>query len=280
MQNTVEQWFKNIPILTKCYLLGIFFVTVLFKFQLFDPSVLLLDWTLVQKKLHIWRLVSNFFFLGNFSMSWVFQMYMFINFSAKLESDEGLLPPHASKGRYLYFLLFQMLAIDIVVLFVAWPTGHPFMAPALAFSVIYYWSKRNTEEVVSIWGFQVKGFQFPVALLVLDLIMGQSIIHDLIGLATSHLFYFLTEILPQEKNIQSFAKTPEFCTKLIEAFEGTAPLASGNRERSRPSQTRPTSQSGPFQGSGQRLGGGPTQNLSSPETRPFPDVRNRTSQGS
>lgn len=131
-------------------------------------------------------------------------MYFVVTFSAKLEVNELFT---TSSGAYLFFLLFQVFVMDIASLFIFWPTGKLAKSPAtammeltigrammcnsLVMAIIYYWSKREPLSPIGLWGFTLKAYQFPFALLFLDLIMGQSLWLGIIGLTAGHLYYFI-----------------------------------------------------------------------------------------
>mmetsp|Transcript_1264 Transcript_1264/g.1413 ORF Transcript_1264/g.1413 Transcript_1264/m.1413 type:complete len:162 (-) Transcript_1264:38-523(-) len=157
MENTPEQWYKNLPLLTRIGLTAIFGVTVLVQLEILNPMLLSLNWPLIINKLQVWRLLSSVFFFGTFSFQFLFQLYFFSSFSSKLETNEIFAQP----GDYLFFLLTQILLLDVLSLVLAWPTGFPMLGPSLVFAILYYWSRREPYANLNFFSFTIKGYQFP-----------------------------------------------------------------------------------------------------------------------
>nr|AHL28475.1 Der1 [Chromera velia] len=248
--NTPENWYKNLPIVTKIIVTTIFIVTVAVVLGLFTPAIMLLDFGLITARLHLWRLFTNFFWLGGFSIHWIFQMYFLCHFSTRLENNEVF---KQEPGDYLFFILIQMLTLDVLSLVLEWPRGMPVLGPSLSFAIIYYWSKREPFSYLSYWGFSLQSYQFPFALMFLNILMGGSVWTDLLGLASGHLYYFVKEILPGQYDI-SFISTPGFLHSAVQTVaEKVQPR--GNVIRMQPQQAQAQAGGGFFGGRGHRLGG-------------------------
>jgi Derlin-2/3 len=168
------------------------------------------------------------------------QLYFFTNFGSKLESHPRF---SQSAGDYAYFLILISVFVSVVSLLAAWPRGYPLTGPSVIFAIIYYWSRCEPEARLSIWGFEVKGFQLPFALIFLTLLMGGDIWRDLVGLAAGHLYFFLKDVLPVASKF-NLLKTPMFIQKLA-ARISQSPVRT-------PAGPQPTRF---FMGRGVRLGG-------------------------
>ncbi|SCL99602.1 DER1-like protein, putative [Plasmodium chabaudi chabaudi] len=206
-----EVWYNNLPNVTKYMILIIFFVTLLITCNLLNIVHILLDWNLIYNKYQIWRIFFNFFYVGNFSLSWVFFMSLFAQFSSSLEKNEMFSTP----GSYLYFITIHCVFLSVISILFYWPRGYPFLGNSLLFAIIYYWSRREAWSHVSIYFFTVKGYQLPFALIFLHLIMGQSLWGDIMGLLSGHFYYFLREILPREGGPNLVEKTPKIFEKIM-----------------------------------------------------------------
>ena len=90
------------------------------------------------------------------------------------------------------------LQLQLLSLLLAYPTGLPMLGPSLVFAIIYYWSRREPYATLSFFSFNIKGYQFPFALMFFQMLMGGSIWGDLLGLGSGHIYYFLKEVVPQE----------------------------------------------------------------------------------
>eukprot|EP01053_Blabericola_migrator_P001230 Blabericola_migrator_1__1229@NODE_1315_length_4835_cov_207_490982_g885_i0_p3_GENE_NODE_1315_length_4835_cov_207_490982_g885_i0NODE_1315_length_4835_cov_207_490982_g885_i0_p3_ORF_typecomplete_len294_score45_29DER1/PF04511_15/5_1e46_NODE_1315_length_4835_cov_207_490982_g885_i036624543 len=259
---TPELWFKSLPTLTRAILTLTFFSTLLATIGLFNPGHLLLDWTLIVNRFHLWRLITDYLFVGSFGFAWLMNVYFFVTFSSKLEVNEMFT---VSPGAYLFFLLFQMVSLDVISLFMHWPTGRPMMAQGLVMSIIYYWSRREPYSQIGLWGFTVQAYQFPFVLLFLDLLLGRSLVIGLMGLTTGHMFYFLKDIMPMEKGVHML-RTPTICDELMLRFSrfdlsnigGSLKVlvygVSAAAAPSRPHYTPVPPPTGVFAGQGRRLG--------------------------
>eukprot|EP00931_Biecheleriopsis_adriatica_P060818 TRINITY_DN36538_c0_g1_i1.p1 TRINITY_DN36538_c0_g1~~TRINITY_DN36538_c0_g1_i1.p1 ORF type:complete len:246 (-),score=46.59 TRINITY_DN36538_c0_g1_i1:74-811(-) len=242
-ENTPEQWYKNLPLLTRIGLTSIFGVTVLVQLEILNPQLLFLNWPLIINKLQVWRLLTPVFFFGQFSFQFLFQMYFFTSFSSKLEANQQAF---SQPGDYLFFLLFQILLLDVVSLVLAWPNGFPMLGPALVFAILYYWSRCEPHGNLSFFSFTIKGYQFPFALLFFQLLIGGNIWMDLLGLASGHIFYFLKDVVPDAYGYAPI-KTPSFLTDVMRRYVSGGGGGGPARAANPPPQR--------FQGGGQRLGG-------------------------
>lgn len=251
--NSPEEWYKGLPIITRAGVTCIFVVTVLVTMGIVDPYLLVLDWTMIVSKFHVWRLMSCVLFFGPFSMQWMFQMYFFTSFGTKLENNEIF----SSPGDYPFFVAFQILCLSIISVFLSWPNGIPLLGPSLVFAMIYYWSRREPYAQLSFFSFQIQGFQFPFVLMFFGMLMGNPIWNDLLGLASAHLYYFLKEVCPQEYG-KTFIWTPRFMTNFFYQLSiSGASSASANLYAGAGNAPPPPPTDGPahFTGAGHRLGG-------------------------
>lgn len=222
MENTPEQWYKGLPPLTRIGLTTFFVVTVLVQLEILDPMLIFLNWPLVINKLQVWRLLTSVAFFGKFSFQFLFQMYFFSSFSSKLERNEIFNQP----GDYLFFLLTQILLLDVISLVLAWPVGFPSLGPSLVFAILYYWSRREPYAMLNFFSFNIKGYQFPFALVFFQLLIGGSIWVDLLGLASGHIYYFLKEVVPQEYG-KTIISTPSFLVNFMAQYSGPGAASTG-----------------------------------------------------
>eukprot|EP00397_Hematodinium_sp_SG-2012_P036212 GEMP01039065.1.p1 GENE.GEMP01039065.1~~GEMP01039065.1.p1 ORF type:complete len:240 (-),score=34.64 GEMP01039065.1:1131-1850(-) len=238
MSQSPEAWFKALPPITRYGLVTIFATTCLVQVEILDPYLIIFQWPLIYQKLQIWRILTSMIFFGGFSFGFVFQMYFFTSFSTKLEKNEVFTQP----GDYAFFLLFQTVFLCVFGVLLAWPMGFPMLGPSMIFAIIYYWSRREPYAQLSFFSFSIKAYQFPFVLMFVQVLMGNSLWADLIGLASGHLYYFLKEIVPAEYGY-TILTTPAILNKVM---SGVVPRAPGA-----PTTTPPPNR---FGGGGQRLG--------------------------
>lgn len=208
-----QGWYKNLPPITRSILTITFFSTLLITFGMLNPWYILFDWEYIFRKAQIWRFLTSFFFVGPFSIGWIMSQWMFTSFSSKLERSGSV---GSSSGSYLYFILILMTGINIIGTAFDYPTGRKIGGSSLIFGIIYYWSKKFPTSLVSIWGFTLQAYQLPYALLFLDVLTGNSLIDDLIGLLAGHSYYYIRDII-YENNANNFlARTPKHFDKFVD----------------------------------------------------------------
>ena len=196
----------RVPPVTR-YFLG---VTLLLSFcmtyGIISPYSLLLDWTAVFQG-QVWRIVTTFFFVGPFSMPFLFGMMMIYYTISSIEEYFGR-DKQADLGTMLVFnalvgLVYAYLANDYTVM------QNPFL-----FSIIYVWSKFVPDTQISIWGFPVQSCNLPWVLMAFHLFTGGNPFNDLIGVATGHTYYYLKNILPDSYGYD-LLKTPKLMHSLV-----------------------------------------------------------------
>ena len=104
----------------------------------------------------------------------------------------------------VFALLVAYLANDYVVM------QSPFI-----FSLIYVWSKKVPDAMMSIWGFPVQSVHLPWVLMGFHLFTGGNPFNDLIGVVVGHTYIFLKTILPGTHGYD-LLKTPGFVVSMVE----------------------------------------------------------------
>ena len=116
-------------------------------YKIIDPMMLILDWHAVIYNFQIWRLFTTFFFLGPFSMGFLFGMMMiYYSVNAIEEYFEN------RKADFATMLVFNaIMALMIGTL----ANDYTVMESPYMFSLIYVWAKFVPDRQMSIWGFPV-----------------------------------------------------------------------------------------------------------------------------
>ncbi|KAJ1612107.1 transmembrane domain-containing protein [Cryptosporidium canis] len=201
-----QGWYKNLPPITRSFLTLTFVLTLMVTFGMLNPWYIIFDWGYILNKAQVWRFLTSFFFVGPFSLGWVMSQWMFTSFSSKLERSGAV---GTSSGSYLYFILVLMVSVNLIGTAFEYPTGRRVGGSSLIFGIIYYWSKKFPTSLVSIWGFTLQAYQLPYALLFLDVLTGNSLIDDLIGLLAGHTYYYLRDIIYENSTDNFLARTPK-----------------------------------------------------------------------
>jgi len=187
-----EEWFKNLPKITKAYLVMAVGTTALCMFGTIAPIQIYLDFDLIFKKYEIWRLLTNFLFFGKFSMKFMFQMFILASYTSMLETGRFSTP----RGTAELVHLFMFGAFCMIV--VSWLMGGlPFLGQPLIFMNLYVWSRTNPMTDVNFWGFTFSAWHLPFVLMFVGMLMGGSPVTDIIGILVGHTYHFLVDIMPK-----------------------------------------------------------------------------------
>ncbi|XP_073289754.1 derlin-1 [Primulina huaijiensis] len=235
------EYYKSLPPIAKAYGTACLLVTIACQIGLLNGQQLALIPYLVFFRFEVWRLITTFFFLGNFSINFGIRLLMIARYGVQLESG----PFQRRTADFLWMMLFgafSILALSAIPFF--WS---PFLGISLVFMLLYVWSREYPNASINLYGLvTLKAFYLPWAMLCLDTIFGSPIAPDLLGIIAGHLYYFLTVLHPLAggKNI---LKTPILIHKIVARWRIGAPANSA------PQPDRTTG--GVFRGRSHRLGG-------------------------
>ncbi|KAJ0787783.1 putative derlin, Rhomboid-like superfamily [Helianthus annuus] len=65
MAQAIEDWYKQMPIITRSYLTAAIVTTIACTLEIISPHILYLNPKLVVEQLQIWRLITNFLYFRN-----------------------------------------------------------------------------------------------------------------------------------------------------------------------------------------------------------------------
>ncbi|KAK8730619.1 hypothetical protein OTU49_007839 [Cherax quadricarinatus] len=92
-----------------------------------------------------------------------------------------------------------------------------FLGPAFTIMLVYVWARRNPFVRMNFFG--LLNFQAPYlpwVLLGFSVLLGNSILVDLVGIAVGHIYYFLEDVFPARSGGIRLLKTPRFLVQLCE----------------------------------------------------------------
>jgi len=136
-----------------------------------------------------WRLLTTFLYFGPFSIDLLFHVYFLQRYSRLLEESSGRSPAHFS-----WLLLYAMMSLILLSPFVSMPfLGHP-----LSSTLVYIWSRRNPDTLMSFLGFFVFGAAWlPWVLIGISFVVHGTIPKDeLLGVVLGHIWYFFNDVYP------------------------------------------------------------------------------------
>ncbi|XP_032165412.1 derlin-3 isoform X8 [Mustela erminea] len=151
----------------------------------------------------VWRLVTNFLFFGPLGFSFFFNMLFVFRYCRMLE--EG-----SFRGRTADFV-FMFLFGGVLMTLLGLLGSLFFLGQALTVMLVYVWSRRNPQVRVNFFGLLTFQAPFlPWALMGFSLLLGNSILVDLLGIAVGHIYYFLEDIFPNQPGGKRLLLTPSF----------------------------------------------------------------------
>nr|DAD18424.1 TPA_asm: hypothetical protein HUJ06_019887 [Nelumbo nucifera] len=199
--STPGEYYRSLPPVSKTYGVACLMTTSAFYLQLYDPLNI------------VWRFITNFFFLGPFSIQFAVRLLMIARYGVLLEKG----PFDKRTADFLWMMIFGALSllVSAAVPFL-WNT---FMGVSLVFMLVYVWAREFPNAKINIYGVvTLKGFYLPWAMLALDLIFGSPLKPDILGIVVGHLYYFLSVIHPLTGG-RDILKTPVWVHKVV-AFWG------------------------------------------------------------
>ncbi|KAG2692218.1 hypothetical protein I3760_08G042200 [Carya illinoinensis] len=198
------RYYRSLPLVCKTYGVACLMTTSAFYLGLFEYYSISLDYGLVLKHFQVWRLITNFFFLGPFLFPFAFLLIIIGPFD-KRTAD------------FVWMLIFG--ALSLLVMAAVPFLSSPFFGGSLVFMMVYVWGREFPNARISIYGVvTLKGFYLPWAMLALELIFGNPLMPDMLGTAAGHLHYFLIVLHPLSGG-KFILKTPLWVHKLV-AFWG------------------------------------------------------------
>ncbi|KAL8247902.1 hypothetical protein R6Q59_009118 [Mikania micrantha] len=239
--STPTQYYNSLPPVAKTYATICFLTSLGRHLQLYSPRIIALSYGDVFKHFQIWRLITNFIFIGSFSFTFAFRLFIILKYGVQLER----VPFDKRTADYVwmfFFGAFSLLAIAAIPFL--WS---PFMGASLVFMIVYVWSRELPNIRINIYGLvELKGFYLPWTMLVIDLMLGNPLMPSLLGIGVGHLYYFLTVLHPLAGGT-NFCKTPFWVHKLVmhwgQGFQMNSPV------------TQEASTGVAFQGRSYRVGG-------------------------
>lgn len=220
------EYYKSLPPIAKAYGTACLLVTTAYQLGLCNPLHIALIHELVFTRFQVWRLITNFFFLGGFSINFGIRLLMIARYGVQLEKG----PFDRRTADFLWMMIFGACSLLVLSLIPFLRSG--FLGISLVFMLLYVWSREFPNAQISIYGLvTLKAFYLPWAMLALDVIFGSPITPDLLGIIAGHLYYFLTVLHPLAGG-RNILKTPMWVHKLVARWQiGVQPTIRAQPER-------------------------------------------------
>ncbi|KAJ0030884.1 hypothetical protein Pint_12891 [Pistacia integerrima] len=203
------EFYNSLPPISRAFGTICVVATAAFHLGLYSPWSIALFYEPVFSKFQVWRLITNFFFLGKFSINFGIRLLMIARYGVQLEKG----PFERRTADFLWMMIFG--AITLLVLSAIPMLWTPFLGVSLVSMLIYVWSREFPNSQISIYGLvTLKAFYFPWAMLAIDVIFGSPLLPNFLGIIAGHLYYFLTVLHPLAGG-RNILKTPIWVHKLV-----------------------------------------------------------------
>ncbi|XP_068638857.1 derlin-2.1 [Aristolochia californica] len=218
MAQAVEEWYKQMPVITRSYLTAAIITTVGCSLEIISPYHLYLNPKRVVQHYEFWRLITNFFYFRKMDLDFLFHMFFLARYCKLLEEN-------SFRGRtadFFYMLLFGAMILTVIV-FVGGMVPYVsetfarifFLSNSLTFMMVYVWSKQNPFIQMSFLGlFTFTAAYLPWVLLGFTILVGTSAWVDLLGMMAGHAYYFLEDVYPTMTGRRPL-RTPAFIKSLF-----------------------------------------------------------------
>jgi len=203
MAQSFEAWWAALGPIAKGSVIAPSAIALAVSLGIAPPFLFILIWDRVINDFEIWRLVTSAVFFGKFSFAFLMNVAMFVVYQRRHEEDFG---PRLCDHVYMLTVLLTTL------LTVSYFMDMMVLSFSLTMALIWIWCKRHEDAVLSVYGFSFKGQHFPFVMLLVHLLLGQSIVDDIVGIIVGHLFYFLKDMLPQTNGLR-LLETPSWVEK-------------------------------------------------------------------
>lgn len=203
-----------IPFVTRTYTTMCLFTTIAVQLDIITPFQLYFNPNLIFNHYQLWRLVTNFLFFGPIGFNFLFNMIFIYRYCRWLE--EGSFRNRTAD--FILMFLFGGTLMTIFALFI----NMVFLGQAFTIMLVYVWSRRNPYVSMSFFGLLT--FQAPYlpwVLFAFSLLLGNSVIVDILGITVGHIYYFLEDVFPNKPGGFQILKTPGFLKLLFDPIEET-----------------------------------------------------------
>jgi Derlin-2/3 len=209
----LETWFWEMPMCTRWWTTATLLMSGLVQCDLVTPFQLFYSYRTVFEKSQVrsarflhpyqllvryctdshppqyWRLLTTFLYFGPFSIDLFFHVYFLQRYSRLLEESSGRSPAYFS-----WLLVYAMTSLLLLSPFVSMPfLGHP-----LSSTLVYIWSRRNPDALMSFLGLLVfRAPYLPWVLMGVSFVLHGTVPRDeFMGIVIGHVWYFFNDVYP------------------------------------------------------------------------------------
>ncbi|KAF2253713.1 Der1-like protein, partial [Trematosphaeria pertusa] len=208
-QFPLEQWFYEMPVCTRWWMTAALSASVLVQCHIISPFQLFYSFRTVFVRSQYWRLITTFFYFGPLNLDLLYHIFFLQRYSRLLEESSGRSPAHFS-----WLLTFA----STLLLCIAPMFSMAFLGSALSSTLIYIWSRKNPDTLLSFLGIIVfRAPYLPWVLLCFSLVMHGTVPKDeMCGIVVGHIWYFFNDVYPPLHSGHSPLDPPAWWIRLFE----------------------------------------------------------------
>ncbi|CAL8293946.1 unnamed protein product [Gadus morhua 'NCC'] len=201
------------PAVTRVYVTACVLTTAAVQLGLITPLQLAFNPQLVFREWQIWRLITNFLFFGSLSFGFLINIIFLFRYCRLLE--EGCFRRRTAD--FVFLFLFGGVLMTVMGVF----TDQVFLGQSFPSMLVYVWSRRNPLLKIHFLGFLSFHARFlPWGLVAFSLMLGNSIVVDVLGIMVGQTYFYLEDVLPNQPGGWKLLRTPHILRSVLDHQEG------------------------------------------------------------
>ncbi|KAI3386007.1 hypothetical protein SNEBB_009327 [Seison nebaliae] len=181
--DVVYETYTRLPPVTRTYITLSALLALLCQMEICTPFQLYYTPSIAWKE--PWRLVTSFCYVGSIDIHFLFHIIFTYPYAQYLEEES------ASSINFLFICMFG----GFVLLIAAGLLQIIFLNSAFNVMLMYIWSRRNPDVVLSFMGvFTFTASHLQCVLLIVPILLGQPIVTEILGILTGHLIFYTTDL--------------------------------------------------------------------------------------
>ncbi|KAK5730064.1 hypothetical protein LTR17_011468 [Elasticomyces elasticus] len=228
----LEQWFFEMPIVTRVWTTATVLTGVLVQCQILTPFQLFYSFRAVFHKQQVrarheilddqnadmtqyWRLLTTFIYFGPLSLNLLFHIFFIQRYARMLEESA------TSVAHFSYLMTYAVLSL----LAIAPISNQAFLGTTLSSTLVYIWSRRNPDVRLSFLGvLTFKAPWLPWVLIAFNVVLhGHWPKDELCGIAVGHVWYFFNDIYPSTHGGHRPMDPPQWWIRMFERGPAALP---------------------------------------------------------
>lgn len=220
MLSLLEQFIRNIPIVTRAILSMILLTTLAVELNLVTPYKLYLDPKLIVKHGQVWRLLTCCTYFGRLNMSFI--CHFLYTYKTIRDIEESIF--EGKVADFVYMLIFGWISMCIL----GTMTKMMFLQTSVNSMLLYVFCMKYGFLNAELFGFiQLRLRDCPLVMLLVSLIAQDDVAPELIGMLVGRVYYYLTDVYPSLHGGYNILETPWFIRRLFESTDDDTQLTDG-----------------------------------------------------